>query len=239
MKKNNLDNLRKYNYWYFLNTGICDGLFNMACDEVLFNNLLSGSIEFPVLRLYGWKERTVSIGKNQKLNNKKHSFYTKFPVVKRLTGGQAVLHGSSNNELTYSIVIPSINKFKELYFQIGQILILFLGKYGINANYGYSNNNYLDDFDCFNSKTQADIVVNDIKVIGSAQYRKKMNVLQHGSIRLNLIRQLSNIDVTFNQAIDDLKDTFQSEAHISFVDYDLTEYDYRNISLSTRSVLVA
>ena len=239
MKKNNLDNLKKYNNWYFLNSGLNDGLFNMACDKVLFDNLLSGCIEFPVLRLYGWKERTVSIGKNQKLNNENHSFFTTFPVVKRLTGGQAVLHGDSNDELTYSIVIPSINKFKELYFQIGQILILFLGKYGINANHGYSNNNYLDNFDCFNSKTQADIVVNDIKVIGSAQYRKKTNVLQHGSIRLDLIRQLSNIDVTFKQAMDHLKSTFQSEAHISFADYDLNEYDYRNISLSTRSVLVA
>jgi len=81
--------------------------------------------------------------------------------------------------------------------------------------------NYVEDFNCFNSKTSADIVVNDVKVIGSAQCRKKRAFLQHGSIKLDKIRELSGKNITSEMAVSDLKIAFEKSLKINFQDYSL------------------
>ena len=132
------------------------------------------------------------------------------------------MHGIPNDELTYSIFVNYGYKVKRLYFEIGEILLEFLNLYNLKGEFGYSSNNYFKNFDCFNSKTEADIVVNDIKVIGSAQHRKKDYVLQHGSIKLDVIRKLSKKNTDFEDAKANLKKAFQDKLRIEFVDYTLT-----------------
>ena len=94
--------------------------------------------------------------------------------------------------------------------------------YNLKGEFGYSSNNYFKNFDCFNSKTEADIVVNDIKVIGNAQYRKKDYVLQHGSIKLDIISKLSGQNINFEGAKVNLRKVFQDKLKIKFIDYTLT-----------------
>ncbi|MBI2996536.1 MAG: hypothetical protein HYY52_07545 [Candidatus Melainabacteria bacterium] len=210
--------IKKEINWYFLDTGSNDGYFNMACDSYLLESLINGELKFPVLRVYRWSKPTISIGLNQSFSELNTSFYT---IVKRISGGQAVYHGLCDDELTYSIVLNTSCGIKKIYLEIGEVLILFLKQYSLNAHFGYSSKNYTNDFNCFNTKTVADIVVNDIKIIGSAQCKKDKYILQHGSIRLDIIRDLSGKDVSFNTAAKNLKKCFEELLHVSFLDYKL------------------
>ena len=234
MKKNykNLEEEKKINClanvssdWFFLDTGINDGIFNMSCDNFLLDSVSSCSIKFPLLRVYGWIQPTLSLGANQIFNES--DYLMNYPFVKRITGGQAVLHKPSEDELTYSIFINYGYKVKQLYSEIGEILLTFLSFYNLKGEFGHSSNNYFQDFDCFNSKTEADIVVNDIKIIGSAQYRKKNYVLQHGSIKLDIIHKMSGKDTGFKHAKVNLKNAFKDRLKIKFVDYVLTNLTWK------------
>jgi len=209
--------------WLYLNTGSNTGKYNMLCDSFLLNSLLTGVLKNPILRIYSWSEPTISLGLNQKDDEIMAKRISNYPDVKRITGGQAVFHDTELNELTYSVCLFYERSVKSLYDEIGKVLLHFLAKYNLKGEFGYSDKNYLSDFNCFSSKTSADIVVNDIKVIGSAQCRKKKYVLQHGSIRLDLIRNLSDLKIDFNKAANDLKSSFEDELKIAFNDAPLYE----------------
>ena len=239
LMKKDLLNLNKIPLnWFFLNTQTNSGVFNMACDSFLLESIESSYILNPILRIYSWDKETFSVGANQKEEQIISSINSPIPIVKRITGGQAVLHGIPSSELTYSIFLEFGNKVKELYFEIGKVFLLFLKKYGLRGDYGYSDKNYLNNFNCFKSRTSADIVVKNIKVIGSAQYRRNNYVLQHGSIKLDIIKNLSGKNISFSQARDDLKDAFQKQLKINFSDYLFSDKDYEGIRIHEKNVKV-
>jgi len=220
LAEKNLQNLNNISRtWYFFDSGSGGGEFNMLCDSFILDSTINNLIKVPLLRVYGWTEQTLSLGANQKLQN----YSGDYPVVKRITGGQAVFHQRSEDELTYSVFLKIGYKVKQLYFEIGEILLSFLQMYDLTGSFGYSKDSYFKVFDCFDSKTEADIVVNDIKVIGSAQCRKKEYVLQHGSIKLDIIRRLSKKNIDFEDAKVNLKKVFQDKLKIEFIDYTLTD----------------
>ena len=198
----------------------------MACDNYLLESLINNNIQYPILRLYGWDKLTTSVGINQSEKDIKTDGDS--PIVKRITGGQAVTH--TPQELTYSVVLKFGSKVKSLYNEIGEVLISFLNEYNLKGTIGYTNNHYSSEFDCFMSKTQADIVVDNIKVIGSAQCRKKNHILQHGSIKLDSISKLTSKEISFEHAAETLKKVFQNTLTITLIDYTLTKDDYKNIN---------
>ncbi len=89
--------------WVFWDDGDHSPAFNMAADEMLMQWHREGRIA-PVLRFYGWNPGGFSVGYFQK--TKKFNFEEiekrGFELVRRPTGGQAVLH---HQELTYSIIV--------------------------------------------------------------------------------------------------------------------------------------
>jgi lipoate-protein ligase A len=88
-----------------LNTGLNSGPWNMALDEVLMMNYVNEKI--PILRIYGWKPPTVSIGYFQSLDEEvdiEKCRQEGIDVVRRMTGGGTVFHDS---ELT----IHSLQRF--------------------------------------------------------------------------------------------------------------------------------
>ena len=161
------------------------GAENMAKDESIFNEAVLSNSHEPVFRLYGWKPACVSLGRNQNRDFLDEVFLIKngIDVVKRLTGGRALLH---DNEVTYSFVCPSdyfsgAESVISSYKIISGILVQALKKIGINLSTGsgdvHTKNNY-----CMLVSTGADLNYNGKKLIGSAQYRAKGYILQHGSI---------------------------------------------------------
>jgi len=150
-----------------------DAFTNMAIDESL---LISGK---PTIRFYKWKPSAISIGYFQGIEEevnleecKKHAI----DVVRRISGGGAVFH-DEKGEITYSLIAPEEMLPKNVLASCDRICSSIahgLGYLGVNAEFSPLN----------------DIVVNGKKISGSAQTRRYGNVLQHGTILLDLDAEL-------------------------------------------------
>ena len=156
------------------------GKENMQIDSDILEEAIESNTQEPVFRLYGWKPKCVSLGRNQK-----DDFLTgEIDSVRRLTGGRALLH---DNEITYSYVspisiIPNGESVVESYKYISGILINFFKTLGIALDFG-ENKRISTHFDyCMLVSTGADVCYQGKKLIGSAQCRKQGYILQHGSI---------------------------------------------------------
>ena len=170
----------------FIPYEIKTGKENMQLDESLLDFAINNRLKEPVFRIYGWKPACVSLGRNQKDDFLDKKFLDKkgIDVVRRLTGGRALLH---DNEITYCYIC-SVNFLKNgenvsmSYKEISQILINALKKIGIETDFG-TNKRLNTGFDyCMLVSTGADLCCNGRKLIGSAQFRKEGYILQHGSV---------------------------------------------------------
>ncbi len=174
----------------------------MALDESLLLSCQEGSSP-PVLRLYLWDPPAVSIGHFQsaeKAVSIKKCHDEGIHVVRRITGGRAVLH---EDEITYS-VCASGDYFRHLggntnqtYQRISMALMESLRALGIDGEWVKpSASGKSTPFrptsckPCFMSNSRYEIMVEGKKLIGSAQRRlsfpsddnKKDSFIQHGSI---------------------------------------------------------
>lgn len=78
------------------------GIFNMSMDAALLQ--LAAERERSVVRIYQWSEPTVTLGYFQGSEQSLESPFPGLPVVRRLSGGGAILH---DQEITYSLVLPA------------------------------------------------------------------------------------------------------------------------------------
>ncbi|MBS3131754.1 lipoate--protein ligase family protein [Candidatus Woesearchaeota archaeon] len=148
--------------------GKYDAFTNMAIDEALAASAKES--EVPVIRLgYSWKGPSVSLGINQSVNdaNLKYCARNGIDVVRRPTGGQALLH--LPEDFTYCVIAEEegiFSDFQKSYREICSWIIGGLKILGIKA-----------EFDGKNS-----ILAEGRKIAGNAQDRRKGVVMQHGSI---------------------------------------------------------
>ena len=196
----------------FIPYSVNNGQYNMDFDEKILNYSISKQLNMPVFRLYGWSPKCVSLGRNQKENiNQEFCKAKKIEIVRRLTGGRALLH---DNELTYSFVCPIsflqngatvIQSYKE----ISGALALGLKQLGINAEFPEEKKTATHFEYCMSLSTGADLSVNGKKIVGSAQFRKQGYILQHGSIMFGYDKEtIKNI---FGEEPDTLKITTINE----------------------------
>lgn len=182
------------NMWRIIDSGPGSAAWNMALDEAL---LLTASKEgfVPTLRFFSWDRPSLSIGSFQKA---KELDLTKvneagFPLVRRPTGGRAVLHDA---ELTYSITCPIPSPFfpSDLlgsYNRIGSCFVRGLKALGIEAGLyplrrdGKSTPSGHNPL-CFSSPSWYEVLIDNKKLIGSAQRRLKGSFLQQGSLLIKL-----------------------------------------------------
>lgn len=159
------------------------GEWNMAVDAALLEEAVSKGI--CAVRWYQWSEPTVSLGYFQTATNPDQRS-SQLPAVRRLTGGGAIIH---DRELTYSCVLPASHPLsrtpRELYTVIHESIATSLRSRGFPVTIrGNSHPEKSAEFLCFGRGDEFDLVVNDTKVLGSAQRRRKGAVLQHGSLVL-------------------------------------------------------
>lgn len=160
--------------------GTYTGEENMRIDSEILDNSIKHQETDIIFRLYAWSPKCVSLGRNQKGDFLDENI----DVVRRLTGGRALLH---DDEITYSLVapitaIPNGETIVESYKYISGILIEFFKTLGIELDFG-ENKKVSTHFDyCMLLSTGADVCYKGKKIIGSAQYRKNGYILQHGSI---------------------------------------------------------
>ena len=172
--------------WRFIDTGPCGASYNMALDEAIAAAVRKDSAP-PTLRLYGWDKPAVSIGCFQRISdvNIDYCIEKKIPIVRRPTGGRAILH---NLELTYSFSAKiSYGIFSkgllDNYKKISYALSLALTKCGFSPGIMMDRKtmNYSSPL-CFQSTSYGEITINNKKIIGSAQKRWTDGFLQQGSI---------------------------------------------------------
>ncbi|MBX9948305.1 MAG: lipoate--protein ligase family protein [Candidatus Obscuribacterales bacterium] len=171
--------------WRLIDYESFDAATNMAVDEAILEAHIAGAVP-PTLRFYGWAPPAVSIGYGQKLPPKAQEKIVErgFDVVRRPTGGRAVLH---LDELTYSFVGSGKNlgsSVIESYKKICQALILGFKNLGVDVEIGKGQTASNQMHDCFTATTTADLHYKGKKIVGSAQLRRHDALLQHGSILL-------------------------------------------------------
>lgn len=150
-----------------LETGYNNAALNMAIDEALIENIGDA----PILRIYGWRPAAVSIGYFQSIKEEvdlEKCSKIGVDVVRRLTGGGAVLH---EFELTYSFITKQYpQNIMESYRWICEAIVVSINRLGFDASFVPLN----------------DIVVQGKKVSGSAQTRRNGVLLQHGTLLLSV-----------------------------------------------------
>ncbi len=163
-----------------------NGLGQMACDILMLEKIQNNPDTEMAIRFYKWEGLWLSIGYNQKTLPKHWidlAKNKKLRIVRRPTGGSAVLHSGG---LTYSLAWNSPPKKKHLaYIESTKWLINCFQDLGLKLELGNQAPTFPSG-NCFNTSTIADLVDEEgIKRIGSAQFWKKGNLLQHGEILLD------------------------------------------------------
>ena len=191
----------------FIPFEIKTGEQNMKTDSDLLDYALDSGLSEPIFRLYGWSPACISLGRNQGDEFLDYNFLKSngIDVVRRLTGGRALLH---DNEITYSYICPVsyLNNGEHVvssYKEICQIFIEKFKKFGININFG-TQKQVKTGFDyCMLISTGADLCYKGKKLIGSAQCRKHGYILQHGSILYDydkvLIEKIFGEEISTNE----------------------------------------
>ena len=174
----------------------------MRRDERLLQLAVDGR-DKSAIRIYRWEEPTVTVGYFQKSLVESgraaiqiqglDSRLADCPRVIRLSGGGAILH---DHEITYSCTLPSQHPVRsnplKLYEIVHRAIIGILKDCGVHAQLREEFNQSSQDatdraaepFLCFLRADPRDIVVDGVKILGSAQRRRKGCILQHGSLLL-------------------------------------------------------
>ena len=200
---------------------------NMAIDEALLTS------KKPVLRFYSWKPAGLSLGyfQNTQVINLEQCKKLKVDVVRRLTGGNAVLH---DKELTYSVVIDEKEMPKsivESYKVISSGLLEGLRNLGLKAVMNSEVTEGQKSAVCFNDPSWYEMVVNNKKIVGSAQKRIDGKILQHGAVLIDA--DVSKYCSLFNNCSSEL--ISKVSKRMTFINDELKEkVDYSNVALAMK-----
>jgi lipoate-protein ligase A len=159
----------------------------MALDEALM--LRARRTGESVLRVYAWSAPTLSLGRNQRA----HAVYdaarlesARVDVVRRPTGGRALLH---HREITYSVTAPCPPEgtLGAEYARINALLASALRAMGVPVAEATppARSAPPSVSPCFAEPARGELVLDGRKLVGSAQWRDRGALLQHGSILLD------------------------------------------------------
>ena len=157
----------------------CSAAMNMAIDESLLEQAA-----LPTLRLYQWRQPSLSFGYFGKFADRAAESGTR-EIVRRWTGGGMVLHG---DDLTYAVVTPaghpaSAHGPAAIYAALHSAIRDALGAEGREAELAALAAPKISD-DCFANPVRNDVMLRGRKIAGAAQRRTRRGFLHQGSIQL-------------------------------------------------------
>lgn len=168
------------------NQNITDPTINLAIEEFAVRHLPADE---PILLFYINKP-SIIIGRNQNTIEEINTNYVEdkgIKVVRRLSGGGAVYHDEGN--LNFSFITANDGKSFSNFKKFLEPIIEALAKLGVNAEV----------------KGRNDILVDDRKISGNAQFATLGKIFTHGTLLFN-----SNIDEVVN-ALNVRKDKIESK----------------------------
>ena len=183
------------NSWRMIGPDDFSGAMNMAVDAAFVEEIKERGGE-NIIRFYRWSPPCITLGRFQKIDGINIDACKKrgIDIAKRPTGGRAIFH---NNEITFSIIMraddlgESTTNIMQSYRILGYSLTKALKKLGLDAELVDHNHNdrvmsTIDNPACFAAKARCDIMVNNKKIIGSAQSRKAGIILQQNSLPISV-----------------------------------------------------
>lgn len=175
--------------WRLILSGPCSPPLNMAIDEAMLLRLIEKNSLTPTLRLYMWSPPALSVGYFQNVNSPpiKECLKKGYPLIRRPTGGLAILH---EDDMSYSITgIFAGDGFpanrREAYRKAHESIIEAFVDLGFKVDlYQEEKLQYEGDFCCSSPLVYDIILEGEGKIGGSAQRKRGDALLQHGSISL-------------------------------------------------------
>ncbi|WP_457557570.1 lipoate--protein ligase family protein [Candidatus Harpocratesius sp.] len=176
----------KSKFWRLIPFSIADGYRNMAIDEMILDQVIKGKSP-NTIRFYKWEPSTATIGKNQSLSAEiDMDFATSHgvQVVRRITGGGAVLH-DFQNEITYSVIVrledipKNIDSPRNYDLKVPQRYIAILEALA----QGLESIGYPIDIGKIHCPV---LLTQGKKLSGNAQLIRNNVLLQHGTILLDV-----------------------------------------------------
>lgn len=171
--------------WRVIDTGASSADYNMALDEAIALIAIKEEAP-PALRFYCWQLPSLTIGAFQKTVGIDLDYCRSagISVVRRPTGGRAILHG---DELTYSFSArhepPFSTLLLENYRLVSHALLKGLVRLGVSGVMEKeSKGAYSASALCFQARSFGEVSAFGLKLIGSAQKRFTKGFLQQGSI---------------------------------------------------------
>jgi len=189
--------------WRLLVHGPADGATNMAVDHAILDAVVEGA-SLPTLRFYDWSPPCLSLGRSQTLSEIDLAACQAagVDIVRRPTGGRSILHC---DELTYSVTLPQTDPRSEGgvvegYRRLSEGLLAGLHRLGVPAVQAVGVHTPGQDptAACFEVPSAYEIAVAGRKLVGSAQWRARGGVLQHGTLPLcgDLTRVVDYLSLT-------------------------------------------
>ncbi len=227
--------------WRVIEHSAKSGKFNMDFDVRLARECEEDEI---FLRLYEWKPYAISLGANQSeedLDIEKVKADS-IDVVKRPTGGRAILH---SEELTYSFVSPnSIGlSASDLYNAISNALIEGLKIFNplfkklemekLQPNFAEIIKQP-SGIVCFNSSARHEVKFEGRKLIGSAQRKFQNTILQHGSI---LVGRFHRNLVRYLKLSEDVKNSLAEEMSRKTIELQTILHEEVDFSLLRKAII--
>lgn len=199
------------------NEGHTNPMLNLALEEYALRNFTS---QFDYLLFY-INEPSIIIGRNQNtLEEINHEYVERnnIYIVRRVSGGGAVYHDFGN--LNFSFItnhdVTSLNNFKKF----TEPVISALSKIGVEAEL----------------KGRNDILVNDKKISGTAQFSTGKRMISHGTLLFDTdLEKVANaLQVKMSKIVSKGHKSVRSRvANISeFIDRPLKIEDFRALLLS-------
>ena len=179
-----------------------DGAWNMAVDEALLDDAADSGL--ATLRFYQWREPTLSLGYFQRYAEREsHAASRNAAIVRRLSGGGALLH---DRELTYSLCLPASHSMSRQSAQLyGIVHSTVIEAFTVKSVPARLYNDVAIRGTPSERRRRISLLrppqsrrrraasagdsVNKgdsaIKIVGSAQRRRRGAVLQHGAVLLD------------------------------------------------------
>ena len=160
-----------------VDTDLCSPPFSAAADEAIASARAEGIVP-NTLHFYRREKATVSLGYFQSAKDDIDPEFCRandISVIRRATGGSAVF--TDENQLIYALVVgeDEVPEGKhETYELVCSAIVAGLASLGVQAVYKPIN----------------DILVDGAKLSGSAQMRRRGVVLQHGTLILEVDREM-------------------------------------------------
>ncbi len=177
--------------WNFLTTPPMGGTDNMAYDLNTLWDLQNRNAK-PTVRIFRFREKTVSYGRLQKLESLRNLIPAGWATVQRPTGGGMVYHG---NDLCLSLTwkkgesaLPLLprDQYRWIHNVILDSLRTSLPLRMAACCDVASSQQPFETRACFNNPTSFDLLSGENKVVGGALFCQHTAVLYQGSIQLPL-----------------------------------------------------